>query len=429
MKRRTVLFLLVASLAAAVLALVGIATPRIFLRSDVPVYEVRSGRFARQVTAEGTLKAAKATPLTAPMEAQAPLKIAWLAPDSSAVKRGEALVRFDPTDFENRLVEGKGDRATADHKIEKSNAQSAGTRENLRRDAEQATRELQAARTFQRKDAEIFSRSQIIESEIDEKLAGQKKEYSENVRTVRDRLSRAERDLLAIEERKARIKIKQAEQGLGALEVRAPHDGILVLKRDWRGELPRVGQTVWSGQALGEIPDLTSMQAEVFVLEADAGGLAVGQKARVFLESNPRAAYRARVSRVDPLAKPRIRNVPVQYFGVTLELSRTDPTVMKPGARVEASLEIAERAKVISVPLQAVFEKDGKKLVYRRRGSRFEPVAIGVGGSSLGRIVVEKGLAEGDRVALRDPARPRAPQREGKPEAVGLAGTPRSTAP
>ncbi|HJT18461.1 MAG TPA: HlyD family efflux transporter periplasmic adaptor subunit, partial [Thermoanaerobaculia bacterium] len=270
-------------------------------------------------------------------------------------------------------------------------------------DAHQAQDELLAAKQFKFDDAEIFSRYQRIESEIDQTLAGDKKEHAENVLGVRDKLSKADRDLLTIEEKKAQLKIRNAEQGLHALELRAPYDGILVLQRDWRGDIPRVGNNVWPGQPLGEIPDLQAMKAEVFVLEADAAGLAAGQRATVRLESNPLVAYSGKISQVDKLARPRFRGVPVQYFGVTVLLDKTVPAVMKPGARVRATLDIENRANVFSIPRQALFEKEGRKLVYRKRGNAFEPVPVDIATSTPGRVVVTKGLNKGDELALRDP--------------------------
>lgn len=370
----------------------------------VPVYEVKSGSFARQITAEGALKASRATPLAAPIEAQTALKVAWIAPDGAPVHAGDCVVRFDPTEFEDMLRDGKTDRSSAVHKIDKTSALSTATKDNLKRDADQATRELDAARNFQLKDAEIFSKSQRIESEIDETLASERRDYSQRVLGIRDQVARAERGMLSIDERKADIKVRQATTGLGALEIRAPHDGILVLTRDWKGEVPRVGQAVWAGEPIGEIPDLATMKAEIFVLEADAGGLAVGQEASVTVESDVQKSIPARVVRVDAVAKPRVRNVPVQYFGVTLALDRTDPATMKPGARVRARLRIAPQEGVLTVPLQAVFEKAGKKIVYRAGRGGFEAREVEVGPSSLGRIVITKGVRAGDRIALRDPA-------------------------
>lgn len=371
--------------------------------SDIPTFRVEAVRFARRVTAEGNLKSTKATPLSAPTNAPGQLKIAWIAPDGAVLKKDEVVVQFDPTDFEVDLQSGREDHDTAGNKLNKTNSEASMNRTNLRRDAHQATDELLAARQFKFDDAEVFSRYQRVESQIDETLAGHKKEHAEGVLGVRDKLSAADRDLVNIEQRKADLKIRNAEQGLHALEMRSPYDGILVLQHDWRGDIVRVGDTVWPGSPIGEIPDLQSMKAEVFVLEADAAGLAVGEKATLSVEGKPGSAITGKISQVDKLARPRFPRVPVQYFGATITLDHTDPALMKPGARVRAVLDVENREGAISIPRQAIFEKQGKKLVYRKRAGKFEPVAIEIGSSSAGRVVVTKGLAKGDEIALRDP--------------------------
>ncbi len=371
--------------------------------SAIATYKVAPSQFVRRVTADGTLKAVEATPVTAPHDVQRALKIAWIAEDGSIVKKDEVIVRFDPTEFENELLGGTEDRKTAANKLTKTDADSKTTRTNLQRDAHQAESELQAARRFNFDDAEVFSRYQRIESETDQELAVHKKEHAQEVLGVRETLSKADRDLLAIEDRKAGLRIRTAEQGLKSLEIVAPHDGILVLQRDWRGDIPRVGATMWQGSPIAEIPDLRAMKAEVFVLEADAAGLAVGQKAIVSLESHPDVRYSGKVTQVDKLARPRMRGVPVQYFGAIVSLDRTDPIVMKPGARVRAVLELENLASAFTIPRQAMFEKDGRRIVYRRKGARFEPVDISIASSSAGRVVVTKGLNKGDELALVDP--------------------------
>jgi multidrug efflux pump subunit AcrA (membrane-fusion protein) len=370
---------------------------------SIATYRVEPSQFTRRVTADGTLKAVEATPITAPHDVPRPLKIAWIADDGSVVKKDDSIVRFDPTEFENELLGGTEDRATAANKLSRADTDSSTTRTNLKRDAHQAQSELEAARRFRFDDAEVFSRYQRIEAETDQQLAGEKKTHAEEVLGVRETLAKTDRDLLAIEDRKAGLRIRTAEQGLKALEIVAPHDGIIVLQRDWRGEIPRVGATVWQGSPIGEIPDLKAMKAEVFVLEADAAGLAIGQKAQVSLEARPGVKYSGKITQVDKLARPRMRGVPVQYFGVTVTLDRTDPVAMKPGTRVRAVLELENLANAFTIPRQAMFDREGKKIAYRKHGDRFDPVEITISSSSAGRVVVTKGLSRGDELALTDP--------------------------
>lgn len=372
---------------------------------DVATFKVEPMQFTRRVTAEGTLKAVKATPVTAPHDAPQALKVAWIADDGSLLKKDDVIVRFDATEFENMLLRGNEDRTTASNKLKKAGAESSSTRTNLQRDARLAQSELDSASRFTFDDAEVFSRYARIEAEVDKGLASHKKTHAQEVLKVRENLARVERDILSIEDRKAGMKITQAEQGLRALQVVAPHDGILVLSRNWRGDMPRIGDMMWRGQPIGEIPELTSMKAEVFVLEADAAGLAVGQKATVMLESNHDISFPGKIQSVDKMARPRIPRQPVQYFGVTVEIDRHDARMMKPGTRVRAILELENQANAFAIPRQAMFEKEGKKLVYRRNGEKFEPVEVTIGSSSAGRVVVTKGLKPNDEIALEDPER------------------------
>lgn len=388
--------------------------------SDVPTYEVRRGEFVRRVYAEGNLEAAQATSLSPPPSVSGPMRIAWLAPDGSRVRAGDVVIRFDPTEFEEQLQEGQNEKALAESRITQKKVTEDKTIRDLDRDAGVAEMELTYAREFQSKDPEIFSRADIIESEIDETLATSKKEHADAMRTIRKDLGQVEMDLLDLERRKADIQIQQAESELQQLEIRAPHDGIFVLKEVW-GELPQVGSVVWGGNRVAEIPQLDVMDAKVYVLEADAGGLEPGIAATVVLDAHPDRVFQATVKTVDALAQQRNRMVPVQYFGVLLKLEKTEPEIMKPGQRVQAVLVLDEQQEVLSVPRQAVFSKDGRSVVYVRRMGGFEETEVKIGSAGLGLVVVEEGLQEGDLIALRDPTRPLREPADGEQGERGMA--------
>jgi multidrug efflux pump subunit AcrA (membrane-fusion protein) len=376
---------------------------------DLPVFEVRRGDLVRRILAEGNLVAAKATPLGPPAgNTRGPLRIAWLEEDGSRVREGDVVIRFDPTDMEKDLEDGQSEQATTDSRITQREVRESSTIRNLERDSDLAVLQLDYAREFQSKDEQIFSRVEIIESEIDEELATERKQHADDAREIRQDLAQVELDLLNIERRKADLKVQQAEEGLQELEVRAPHDGIFVLKEVW-GNVPEVGGIAWGGNTLAEIPELGEMEAEVFVLEADAGGLEVGLGAELTVDANPDSAFQATIKKVDALAKRRFRRVPVQYFSVVLELEQTDPQIMKPGQRVQATLFLGEHPDVLAVPRQAVFEHEGRNVAYVHRVGKFEPVDVELGPATLGLVVVESGLEEGDLIALHDPNRPLRP--------------------
>lgn len=391
-------------LSATVLVALGLAAAalRPGPADDVPTLVVKKAPLDRTVRAEGVLRAVEATPVRVPGD-DVSLKIGWMIEDGTPVREGDVVIRLDPSATVKLLADGRAERATADRRGEKESAESGAIVANLGRDAEQARRERATAETFQSRDPDLFSRHEIIEADIDVGLATQKERYAVGSRSEREALGQTNRDLVALDGKKAQLKIDKAERELAALELKAPHGGIVVLKRNWRGELPQVGQVVWSSQTLAEIPDLTKLEAEVWVLEADAGGLAPGRLATLSLEAHAGAPVAATVKSVDALARPRLRNVPIQYFGAVLSLSSTDPVRMKPGERVVATLDLGGEKEALVVPRHAVFERNGKTVVFRRSAGVFSPIPVTLGAGALGRVAIVSGLAEGDVIALVDP--------------------------
>jgi len=374
----------------------------------VPTVTVRIEPLVREVAAEGNLESAQATPLSVPVEAAGPMRIVWLAPDGARVRAGEVIATFDPTELDKALDTARGDLAKTREQMKKSGATSSAALADLSVDADLARGDLDAADKFQKRDVEVFSRHEILASAADRELAQAREKKARKARELRAAQSAAERALIEIDARKAEVQIGRSERGLAAIEMRAPHDGLFVAQRDFRNDPVRPGDTVFAGQPIGELPELTIMRAEVYVLEADADGLEVGKPANVTLESRPGKPIGARVARVDTLAKPRFRGSPVQYFAVDLDLAETDPTFAKPGARVRAELVLERRAQALAIPRQALFERAGRSVVFRREkggAARFTAVPVVTSPAGPGRLVVESGLAAGDVIALIDPER------------------------
>jgi len=61
---------------------------------------------------------------------------------------------------------------------------------------------------------------------------------------------------------------------------------------------------------------------------------------------------------------------------------------------------------VLYLPRQALFLKDGKRIVYVKKGSAYEQREVHIQSQSESRVAIE-GLAQGDKVALVDPTAPR----------------------
>lgn len=394
----------------------------------VPTAEVERRDFVHRVTADGVLEAAASTRLSVPTAVRRTVRLAWLAPEGAPLAEGDLVARFDPRPLEETIEDNQASIARTDASIVKQMRDADGELADVDKKVAVSDLDLEHARRYQKLDDQVYSRREILDSAIDEELAAERRRHAEATRETLDESTRAGLDLLAIEKRGAQSEVEQAEETLAGLEMRAPHEGVLILIRDWNGDPPQVGSEMWRGQEIAEIPDLSKMQAEVFVLEADAGGLEIGQPAEVVIESDPDTVYPARVSGVEPVAKPRFAGSPVQYFGVVLELEVPRSETMKPGQRVRATVRLAERDDALVVPRQAVVRDGEETYVWRATGDGFVRRRVEAGPSSLGHAVIESGLEAGDRVALRPPERPLEEAPDGRPvdaseDAVEAAST------
>jgi hypothetical protein len=186
------------------------------------------------------------------------------------------------------------------------------------------------------------------------------------------------------------------------MNIRAPQDGIVVYRTNWRDEKKKVGDSVWFGEVVLSLPDLAEMKGDGFVDEADGGPVSEGQPVTVRLEARPDFDLKGKVARIGRTVRQRSWRTPLKGFRVELALEKTDPTFMRPAMRFRGEIETGRVPGVLLVPRDAVFLRGGGPVVWVRRalGWREAPVKLGRGNRT--QVEVVSGLAEGDRVSPVD---------------------------
>jgi len=374
---------------------------------DVPVYTVVAAPFAREVTAEGTLRPVKASPVSAPGEGRS-LLIAWMAEDGAAVKKGDVVVRFDKVDATRALADGQSDERASAARIEKERRLIGSAVAERGRTAQLTRAEIVHARSLGKKDPRFFPRAEVIESEIDEGLLATRLHETEAAQAAETRLGKSRVELLAVDRNKAEAQRAEAQKTLASLEVRAPHDGMFLVQRlGWSQRMLQTGDRAYPSMRVAEVATSERMEADVMVLEADAGGLRAGKRAKVMLEARPELVLAAKVKKVEPFPKTRHFEVPTQYFGAVLSIEG-DSAGLKPGQRLRASIVLDELPTALSIPRQAVVTSASGAFVQRRVATGqggWQSVKVTLGAGSVGKVVVTAGLSAGDVIALRDPSR------------------------
>jgi multidrug efflux pump subunit AcrA (membrane-fusion protein) len=159
----------------------------------------------------------------------------------------------------------------------------------------------------------------------------------------------------------------------------------------------------WGGQKLGSLPDLSVMEAKLFVLESEASGLKESLPVSLSLDFEPGRVFAGKLVSIDTVAKPLTEESPAKFFETKASLEVTDPALMKPGVQVRASIFVEKLDDVITVPNQAISFDEGRAFLLVKRSAKVEKREVGVGARSLTLTVITKGLDEGESILLGHP--------------------------
>lgn len=293
--------------------------------------------------------------------------------EGEAVRAGQVLARIDsvPAASEADATAAALDALTAD-------------RAALAASAEEADRALARARALR-------ADGVTSQAELDQAIAA---------------ADAARANLEAAEKRVAegRARVARARDGLAKTEITAPMDGVVTRLTARAGEMVVVGVQNQPGTILMTLSDLSSIDAEVEIAEADVLRTAVGQAAVVALEALPGREFAGRVEEIGASALPVASGaVAAREFRVVVRLAEPAPE-LRPGLTADVRILTEERAEALTVPLQAVVLRPGPDgaerpgiFVVAGRLARFMPVETGIVG---GLEVAVSGVAEGTTVVV-----------------------------
>ncbi len=366
------------------------------------------GSFKVLVGAEGELSAEKSIPLTLPAGNVMPRTIVWLAEDGKWVEEGEVVARFDRSIAERSLNEILMQLEKSDLDIEAKKREFTLALNKITADLYVTQQELDVVERFSIEEGNIaMSRQEMIERLQDEGFLRIKQDHYRQRQSGQENRRQAELAVLGAQRESASSKGDLFQQQIDASVTRAPNSGYFVRRKNWYGESLSAGQSVFPGNAFGEIPDLGKMQAVLQVLESEAGSVVVGKKVVVYIDAFPQRPLTGTIESMAQVPASLERDSPIKYFAVNVNLEQSDPEWITPGARVRGMIEILDKENVLTIPNQAVEQardSDNPRMwVYTTAGGRIEKRFIEIGERGPLRTEVTAGLQVGDEILLVRP--------------------------
>lgn len=376
---------------------------------DIPSAVVKRGEFVDYLQLRGEVKAPKSVTIAAPFEA-GDLGILHIVTDGQKVKKGDVVVEFDTTTLKQELKQDESDAKAAEAAIQQSKAQA-------RMKEEQDTTDLMKAR-FDVESAKLDVSKQEIVSKIDGeeaqlKLADAEQKLNQADTQLKADKASDEADIQSKQQAydKTQYQVQKTERSLGVLVLKAPIDGIATLDTNWRaasmfgsGAPFKAGDRVWPGAAVVELPDLSSMIVTTRIDETERGRVQVSEPVTLRIDAIPDTDFNGHITEISTIASedfsggwPFPRN-----FTMDVTFDSTDNR-LRPGMSTNVRVATERIPDAITIPSGAVFRKEGVSVAYVLHGSKFEERTIQEARHSGDEVMVTKGLAAGERVALRDP--------------------------
>ncbi len=379
--------------------------------TSVATADVKLGEFVDHLQVRGELKPLVSKLVTAPTTAGGDIQIVKLIKNGDQVKTGDVVVQFDVSTLQRTLDETRSALKQAEGEIVQMRAQGRLVQEQDQTDLLKARYDVERAKLEVSKQEIV---SEIEGEEAKAKLADAEQVLRQAEQKLKSDKSGSDADVQGkVEKRdKAQYDVQKAERQIAALTVKAPGDGLVTLKPNRRAggffsdNAPefKEGDRAWPGAAIAEIPDLATLRVTAHIDETDRGRMRVGQTASVRVDAVPDKELTGHIADISTLAKLDFSSgwPPKKNFDLTLQLDQTDSR-LRPGMSSTVRLAVERLPNSILIPAKAAFSKQGRTVAYVLHGSNFEERTIEVSRRSAEEVVVAKGLARGERVALKDP--------------------------
>ncbi len=182
--------------------------------------------------------------------------------------------------------------------------------------------------------------------------------------------------------------VLMAKKSLNDAVLRAPFTGVVAER------LVEPGQLVMPNTPLLRLVDLRSLELAIQLPSSEIARVHAGQTLTFSVDAFGDEKFKARVVRLNPLAKASNRRITV-YAAVDNADLRLRGGLFAKGALVD------EKAPAgLAVPLTAVQEKDGQPgvMVIRQHRLVWQPVVLGQQNARTNQVIVTSGLAEGDSI-------------------------------
>jgi len=362
--------------------------------SDAKALRVRRGTFNSDIVITGELRAARGEELAVPRLPQWQTSIKWIASDGAEMKKGDRVVELDNSTFATNLDAKRQAVAQAEQQLQQKDAEGKADTLDKQLDVERKRADYDKTKLDAAVPRELVSQRDYNDRQIKFKRAEVELAKAIDVLKSQRTSVKSDRDNLLLSLQKAQRELGIAEKAIDELILRAPHDGIVVIRdHPWEGRRLQEGDSVFIGLTLAQFPDMSSLQVEGDLPDVDDGRIGAGMPARIVLDAYPNMVFPGRVASISAVAQESSRTSLRRAFRVIVALDRLDAARMRPGLSSRVVVHAMSQPNALLVPRAAIDFAGRKPRAFLANGKATDVV---LGACNAQECVVKSGLNEGE---------------------------------
>ena len=370
----------------------------------LPTAPARSGEFLVLVRCRGALRANKSVGIYTPMVPS--LRIGWLANAGEEVKEGDVIVKFDSSTAQQQVMQKEAQLRQAQATLDQAIAQGQISAQQDQTELGDARFSVERARV-QASLAAIESRIKGEQSKVDFGIAEQKLKAQEATIALHTASNKSRIASLTRQRDQVKADVDITKARIAQMELKAPSSGLLTFNMNYSGVMSssearpfKIGDNAGSGMALGQIPDLSTLEMDAKLEEADRGRVALKQDVIVHVDALPELTIPAKVTHVSALAELSLEYPYNRSFRAGSAILRPDKR-LRPDMNGQMDIIIQRIPNAISVPAKALFKRAGKPIVYLSENGRYRAVEVQMLARNPDEVAIS-GISAGALVTLVD---------------------------
>lgn len=306
------------------------------------------------------------------------MKIVGILEHGEKVEAGDSIIQLDQSEITKFVLDRETRLETQEANLEKLIVNQANTLDEY----ESTLRSEKASFDLKRLELEYSK----FETEKNRKIKElQFKQAEINLKKVQTRIEMnkiiAKNDLkiqkLAVQQLKSEI--ENALSILPDLTIRTPIPGIFQVAYNRRtNENLKIGDEIYYGRSMGNVPDLTWMKVYTVVNETDFMKIHEGQKVNVRLDALANVSFEGEISSISKLCHPVDNSTKQKVFDVEVSLLVSDER-LKPGMTVSCEYICEELQDVTYVPLNCIKTLEDKSYIYLNKNGKAKEVEVEIG--------------------------------------------------